>query len=399
MSKKQQNKKLILAFSGGLDTSFSIPYLKDQGYQVITVTLDSGGFSKKELIAIKKKSRKLGASKHYQVDIKKELYEEVISWIIKSNGLYEGSYPNMCADRYLIAKKCIEIAKKENAKYVAHGSTAMGNDQVRFDLALMALGPNIKIVEPIKEIGGDRKVELNFLKDRGFDVSWKHQQYSINENIMGLTYSGSTIDQSKEADSKIFKLVTAKEIKKSKYLSVSFKAGELVKVNNKAMSGSEAIAYLNKVVGQHGFGKMYYTGDCIIGIKGRIAIEAPALYFLIIAHRALEQQVLTKTQIDFGVPVSQRLTEMIYNGKFYDPLVTDLKTFLDSQQKNVTGTVKMKLEYGQALPVEIKTSNSLIDHKTATYAQSCSWTREDADGFIKLYGLQSNLAHRISTKK
>lgn len=393
---KQNKKKVILAFSGGLDTSFSVPYLIDKGFEVITVTVDSGGFSKSEIKQIEEKSKKLGAKKHYTVNAKIDLYNQIVKNVIQTNGLYEGSYPNMCADRYLIAEKCIEVAQKEKATSVAHGSTAMGNDQIRFDLALQALDPKIQIIEPIKEMGGNREEEKTFLKKKGFEVPGKHSEYSINKNLMGITYSGSEIDQNKEPKSKMFELVTGEKVKESKYYEIEFKEGLPVKLNGKKLSGVQIIQILNKELGKYGYGKNYYTGDCVIGIKGHIVIEAPALYFLIAAHKALEQYTLTKEQITFGQLVAQKVTDLIYIGKYYEPVVENLNKFIGDQQKNVNGKVKMKLEFGNALAVEIQSHKSLINPKIATYAQGCTWTTEDANGFIKLFDMQTKISKLIN---
>lgn len=395
MKKQKLNKKIVLAFSGGLDTSFCIPYLKDKGYDVVTTTIDSGGISEKEKKEIALKSKKLGAKKHYLVDAKKYYFDSILQWIIKTNGLYEGSYPNIVSSqRYHIVEKCIEIAKKENAQYIADGNTGMGNDQVRFNISLAILAPHLVLIEPIKDTGGNREKEKKFLSMKGFPVSSCHKKYSININLAGITYSGSEIDENLEPEKSIFQWVTGEKSKEPIYFDVEFLHGTPVELNEKPMEGWRILDQLNKNVGLHGFGKGYYTGDCMIGIKGHLVFEAPGLLFLIKAHQALEQYVLTKSQIYFGETTGKEMTELIFNGKFFDPFVADLKAFILSQQKNVSGKVKMKIEHGNALPVSVSTPNALIDPKVATYAQSKSWSKEDADGFIKLYGLQSIIASK-----
>jgi argininosuccinate synthase len=391
---KEYMKKVILAFSGGLDTSFSVPYLIEKGYEVITVTVDTGGFSALELADIAKKSKLLGATKHYQVDGKKILYDSIISYIIKSNGLYEGSYPNMCSDRYVIAQKALEIAEKENAGAVAHGCTAMGNDQVRFDLALMSMNPKTEIISPIKEMGGNRKEEQAYLAKKGFPVSSLHKKYSVNQNILGVTYSGGEIDTINEPDESMF-LWTKKEKIGQEHIAIGFEHGLPVTLNGKAISGDTILTKLNMLCGSYGFGKGYYTGDCVIGIKGHIVFEAPGILTLLHAHHALEQIVLTKSQQIIGNAVSMQFTDLLYTGKFYDPAVGNLKAFLDDQQTCVTGIVTIKLEPNQIQAVSVKSDYSLIKPDVATYAQGCSWTREEADGFIKLFGLQSMIASEV----
>lgn len=392
------SKKVILAFSGGLDTSFSVPYLMDQGYEVVTVTVDTGGYSQKELSIIAKKSKWLGAIKHYLVDGKASMYDEVVSYIIKTNGLYQGSYPNMCADRYVIVNEIIKVAAKENCSVVAHGSTAMGNDQVRFDIALMMLAPQISIVSPIKEMGGNRIEEQLYLKNKGFDVALIHKKYSINQNILGVTYSGGEIDQIQEPNESMF-IWTQKKIEKdNKYLKLTFKDGLPIAINDKKTIGSTILQELNQVLGKYGYGKKYYTGDCMIGIKGHIVFEAPGILALIEAHHSLEQLVLTKHQQTVGEIMSHHFTDLLYMGKLYDPAVSDIKAFVDSQQKVVTGEVTLKLEAQQVYPVAITSPYSLIHPDIASYAQKCSWSVSDADGFIKLFGMQGKIASLVNTK-
>ena len=393
------SQKVILAFSGGLDTCFSIPYLMEKGYEVVTVTCDSSGMSQEALEQVQAKSKKLGAVKHYTVDIREELFDEIISFTIKTNGVYEGSYPNLCADRYLIAKTCANIAKQENASFIAHGSTAMGNDQVRFNLALEYYAPEVTILEPIKEIGGSREYEIAYLQDKGFEVPKKHTKYSINENIMGITYSGSEIDKNQEPLSEMFVWVTGKKKDEEAYFDITFEAGLPVAINGKPISGPALIETLNTTLGALGYGKHYYTGDCIIGIKGHIVLEAPALFFLISAHKALAQYTLTKLQQDSAYVLSKQATDLIYNGKLFDPTMKDLRAYFESLNSGVNGTVRMKIEFSNAQAVSVSSPNALVSASIATYAQSCSWTKQDAAGFIKLYGLQSKIAQLVQDSK
>ena len=385
-------KKVILAFSGGLDTSFCVPYLKKKGYQVIALTLDIGGFSKRDLKKKEKKSKKLGAVKHICLDVKNDLFEKIYSYVIKINALYEGSYPHLCADRYIIAEKLIEIAKKEKTKFVAHGCTAMGNDQVRIDVSLACLAPDFKIIAPIREIGGDRKKEQKYLENLGFQIDKAHKKYSISESIAGFTSSGSEIAKLKEPAEQAFSLTKLGKIKPS-YIELEFNQGKPIKLNGKTMKGFEILQILNKKAGSYSIGREIYTGDCVIGIKGRIVLETPALTVLLKAHLALEQITLTKYQIKIGRFLSEYFSELLYTGLFYEQAMNDLKAFIDSQQRNASGKVKVKLMPGLALPVEVQTKKSLIDKSIADYAHACVWTAKDAESFIKLYGLQSKIAY------
>ena len=326
------------------------------------------------------------------------MFEKIVSYIIKTNGLYENSYPNMCADRYIIVEELVKIAKKEKTKFVAHGSTAMGNDQVRFDVALMTIAPDLKIITPIRETGGDREKEQEYLEKKGFFVDKVNKKYTVNQNILGITYSGSEIDLIKEPDESMF-LWTKTKKTKPEYISLIFCKGIPVSLNGKTLTGFKILQKLNQQVGLFGYGRGYYTGDCVIGIKGHIAFEAPGILALIKAHQALEQLVLTKHQLLIGQFISQQFTDLLYSGKFYEPAIKDLKKFIDSQQENVGGEVILKLSPNQLQAVEVKSPFSLINPKIATYAQRCTWSGRDAEGFIKLYGLQGMIASHINNKK
>lgn len=397
--KKQciQKKKIILAFSGGLDTSFSVPYLMEQGYDVITVTVNTGGFTQKELAEIAVKSKQLGAVKHYEIDGKKTFFHKIVSYVIKADALYEGMYPHMCSDRYIIAEEAVKIAKKENAFTIAHGSSAMGNDQVRFDIALMTIAPEIKIVTPIREMGGDRQKEQAYLEEKGFPVQLLHKKYSVNQNILGVTYSGSEIDKVQEPDESIFTWakLTNEDVS---YITIGFVKGFPVSLNGKKLHGSKILQLLNMLIGSYGFGQDSYTGDCVIGIKGHIAYEAPGILALMKAHTALQQLVLSKHQYTIGKQISEHFSELLYTGKFYELAMTDIKNFIDSQQSHVTGTVKLKLSPYHVDAVEVISPFSLINPKIGSYAQSSSWTAQDAEGFIKLYGLQGKIISTMEGK-
>lgn len=392
--------KVVLAFSGGLDTCFSVPYLIARGHKVITVCVNTGGFDDEQLKEIKKKAESLGAIKHYNINASKEIFDKVISYVIKLNALYQDAYPLMCSDRYIISEKCVEIAKKENAQAVAHGSTAMGNDQVRFDASLYFLAPELRVLAPIRDFQKEaksniRKEEIEYLNKIGFKISETHKKYSINKNAFGTTISGSEIDENREPTEDAFTLTAPLEKAPNKpdYIKINFEEGIPVSLNNKRMSGIDIIKKLNQICGSHGFGRHIYTGDCVIGIKGRIAFEAPGLYALIIAHRALEEAVLSKEQNQFKKILGEKWTQLVYSGLYYDPLRNDIEKFADSLQKFVTGKVTLKVFKGTALPVAYS-SSYLAKEKGSVYAQQSSWSPEDAEGFTKLFSLPSRISKR-----
>jgi len=386
-------KKVILAFSGGLDTSFCVLHLKEKGFEVVTATIDTGGLDPKELKKIEDRSKELGASKHIFVDAKKEIYDEIIVNLIKANGLYEGVYPNMCADRYTIAKHLALVAKKENAKYVAHGCTGAGNDQVRIDVTLKTLAPSLEIIAPIRELMISRPEEIKILEDKGFKVDKKVKQYTINENVFGVTVSGSEIDEGKEPNSEAWQITNVTN-SDTEYVNIEFKEGNVVALNGKKMHGSDILVLANKIGGSHGYGRDIYYEDETIGIKGIQAFEAPGLLLLISAHKALEKAVLTKKQQKLKKVLDNEWADLAFNGLLYEPLVKDIEAFNDSMNSKVTGIVKMKLDVNSALPVEIKTDNSLIDEKIGSYAQGGTWKGSDAEAFIKFHGMQQRIAKK-----
>jgi argininosuccinate synthase len=384
-------EKVVLAFSGGLDTSFCVLHLQEKGFNVITATIDTGGLSKEELKYIENRSKELGAIKHYFVDAKKEIFDEIISYIIKTNALYEGVYPLMCSDRYTIGKHIIAIAKKEKAGAVAHGCTGAGNDQVRIDITTMCLAPDLKIIAPIRELGMRRQQEIEYLEKKGFKVKASTKKYTINENVFGRTISGSEIDENKEPSEDAWVLAKVQK-REPEHVKISFENGVPVALNGKQMPGIDILQKLNEVAGAHGYGRGLYVEDETVGIKGFQAFEAPGLLLLIEAHRALERLVLTHQQLATKISMENTYADLSYRGLFYEPVMRDIEAFVDSTQKVVTGDVVMKLENMGAIQVSVSSPYSLVREDIARYAQATSWKGADAEAFIKLYGMQQKIA-------
>ena len=395
-------KKIVLAFSGGLDTSFCVPYLIDQGFEVHTIFVNSGGTSASEEKKISKRAYELGAKKHINVSIETSLWKEIIKPLVWSGSLYQDKYPALCSDRYLIVSEAIKLCKKLNTKYISHGCTGMGNDQVRFDLSIQAFG-NYKTITPIREIQNKvtdvRGYEQEYLKNKGFKVSTLHTKYSINENLMGATVSGSEIDDWKEPSKESYILCNTpnKYPSKPKKLEIEFSKGEAKKINGKSMKGPDLLRMLNKIGGKYGIGRELFAGDTIIGIKGRFLFESPGISILQRSHRALEEAIFTDKQNNFKPLIGKRWVELVYGGFYFDPLTKNLENFLEDIQKPVTGKVTVLLTAGKVEAVAVESKKILVS-KDAVYAQSASWGVEESAGFIKLLGKSTSTWTEINKK-
>ena len=383
-------KKIVLAFSGGLDTSFCVPYLIDQGFEVHTIFVNSGGTPLNEEKKISKRAYELGAKKHINVNIETNLWSQIVKPLIWSGSLYQDKYPALCSDRYLIVSEAIKLCKKLNTKYISHGCTGMGNDQVRFDLSIQAFG-NYKTITPIREIQNKvkdvRGYEQEYLKKKGFKVSSLHSKYSINENLMGATVSGSEIDEWKEPSKESYIQCNTpdKYPSNTKKVEIEFSKGEAKKINGKLIKGPDLLRMLNKIGGKYGIGRELFAGDTIIGIKGRFLFESPGISILQRAHRAIEESIFTDKQNAFKPLVGKRWVELIYGGFYFDPLTKNLENFLEDIQKPVNGKVTVLLSPGKVEAVSVEAKKILVSND-AIYAQSASWGVEESTGFIKLLG-------------
>jgi argininosuccinate synthase len=389
------SKDIVLAFSGGLDTSFCVPYLQERGWAVHTVFADTGGVDAEERAFIENRAKELGVASHVTVDGGPAIWAGFVKPFVWAGEGYQGQYPLLVSDRYLIVEAALKRAAELGTKAIAHGCTGMGNDQVRFDLAVKALG-DYEIVAPIREIQKEhtqtRAYEQKYLEDRGFGVRAKQQAYTINENLLGLTMSGGEIDkwQAPGAGAVGWCKPRAEWPSKPLQVKIGFVNGEAMTLDGEAIAGHTMLAKLNGLFAQYGVGRGLYTGDTTIGLKGRIIFEAPGLTALLVAHRALEEAVLSKQQNRFKPDVARKWVELVYEGFFHDPLKTDLEAFLASSQSTVNGEVTLETNGGSVGAVAVE-SKHILNAKGATYAQSADWGVEEAEGFIKLFGMSSTL--------
>ena len=396
-------KEVVLAFSGGLDTSFCVPWLQERGYSVHTVFADTGGVDAEEREFIEQRANELGVTSHITVDGGPAIWSGFVKPFIWAGETYQGQYPLLVSDRYLIVEAALKRCDELGTKLIAHGCTGMGNDQVRFDLAVKALG-DYQIIAPIREIQKEhtevRAYEQKYLEQRGFGVRSKQQAYTINENVLGLTMSGGEIDRWQAPGEGASGWCKPRSEWPAEKLSVSigFEKGEAKTLNGQAMPGHLMLIKLNHLFAQYGVGRGIYTGDTTIGLKGRIIFEAPGLTALLVAHRALEEAVLSKLQNRFKSDIAKKWIELVYEGFYHDPLKFDLEAFLASNQAKVTGEVVIETNGAQVTAVSIS-SPHILNAKGATYAQAADWGVAEAEGFIKLYGMSSTLWAEINREK
>jgi argininosuccinate synthase len=395
-------RPIVLAFSGGLDTSFCIPYLQERGWAVHTVFADTGGVDAEERAYIEARAAELGAASHVTVDGGPAIWDGFVKPFVRAGEGYQGQYPLLVSDRYLIVDAAIARARELGTKAIAHGCTGMGNDQVRFDLAVKALG-DYEIVAPIREVQKEhtevRAWEQRYLEERGFAVRAKQKSYTINENLLGVTMSGGEIDrwEAPGAGARGWCAARADWPARPLEATIAFRNGEAVALNGAGMAGPALLAQLNRDFARYGVGRGMYTGDTTIGLKGRIVFEAPGLIALLVAHRALEEAVLSKQQNRFKPEVARKWVELVYEGFFHDPLKADLEAFLASSQSTVNGDVTLRTSGGTVDAVAVK-SPHLLAAKGATYAQSADWGVAEAEGFIRLYGMSSTLWAQVNRK-
>ena len=396
--------KIALAFSGGLDTSFLAIWLREQtGAEVVTVTVDTGAFSPEELAAIAARARELGIDDHRVVDARQDVYDRYVSYLIKGNCLRGGTYPvSVGAERTAQAEAVVRVAREVGADAIAHGSTRAGNDQIRFDVAIRALAPELTIHAPIRDLGWSRAQESDWLAEHGIRIDPKTVAYSINAGLFGTTIGGKeTHDPWQVPPESVYTQTAAKADAPAEpqEVIVGFRAGLPISVDGRVLGGVEVVRALNAIAGRHGVGRGMHLGDTILGVKGRLAFEAPGPLVLIQAHRELEKLVQTRWQSFWRETLGTFYGNLLHEGLYFDPVMRDLEAFLDSVNERVTGDVRVRLHQGVSTVVGTRSPHSLMAPDVAVYGEGAAgWTGEEAEGFARLYGLGAALGHRAAER-
>ncbi len=391
---------IVLAFSGGLDTSFCVPYLAETaGEPVYTVTVNTGGLTVAEAATLEEKALALGAAGHVTIDARRDLYDDLLSYLIKGNVLRGGVYP-LCVgpERVVQARHVVAAARRLGARAVAHGSTGAGNDQVRFDVALKILGGDLDLLTPIRDLGLSRPATAAYLTERGFHASAGQATYSINRGLWGTTIGGRetlTTHDPLPDDAYPDTVAPADAPDTPLDLTLTFEHGLPTALDGEALDPVTLIETLNTLGAAHGVGRGIHVGDTILGIKGRVAFEAPAPLVLITAHRELEKIVLTQWQQFQKNHLADFYGQMLHGALYFDPVMRDIEAFLDASQAVVSGAVQVRLFKGQVSVRGCDSPFSMFDAGVATYGETNRlWDARDARGFTQIYGLQAYLAHR-----
>lgn len=387
--------KVILAFSGGLDTSVCVKYLqKLHNLDVITLTVDVGQGD--DFVEIEKISSELGSIGHVYIDAKEEFVNEYVAPAIKANALYQQEYPLATAiARPLIAKKSVEAAKKYGATSIAHGCTGKGNDQIRFDITIKSLNPSIKIIAPIRDLNLTRDKEIDFAKENGIKISEISKKYSIDKNLWGRSIEGGILEGlGNEPLEDAFEYVKFDNNSVGN-VEIGFENGVPVSVNGKKEELPSLIDKLNRIAGSFGIGVVDHIEDRVIGIKSREVYEAPAALILIRAHKDLEKLTLTSHELRFKAMVEEQWSWLAYSGLWLDPLLSDLNQFIEKTQERVTGKIKVKMHNGYYRVIGRESKFSLYNKDIATYLSNSNFDQTMAKGFVELWGLPSITANTV----
>lgn len=394
-------EKIVLAYSGGLDTSVAIQWLVESGYEVIACCLDVG--EGKNLDFIKEKAITVGASESYTIDAKEEFAEDFALIALQAHAYYEGKYPLISAlSRPLIAKKLVEVARQEGASAIAHGCTGKGNDQVRFEVAIHALAPDLKVVSPVRDWKWSREEEINYAKEHNIPVPIDlDNPFSIDQNLWGRSNECGVLENpwTTPPEAAYDLTVSLEDAPDTPdIVEITFDAGIPISLNGENMSLANLILTLNEIAGKHGVGRIDHIENRLVGIKSREVYECPVAVTLITAHKELEDLTFVREVAHFKPIIEQKISETIYNGLWFSPLTEALVAFLKSTQKFVNGTIRVKLFKGHAIVEGRKSPNSLYDENLATYTSSDTFDQDAAVGFIKLWGLPTKVSAEVNSK-
>lgn len=393
------NNKIVLGFSGGLDTSYCAKYLaKEKGYEVYSVIVNTGGFSQDELKQIEVHAYNLGVTSHIAIDAVKEYYDTIIKYLIYGNVLKNNTYPlSVSAERL---SQAINIAKHVSdigANAVAHGSTGAGNDQVRFDMIFNTMIPDIEIITPIRDMKLSREVEIQYLKENNVNMNFEKAAYSINKGLWGTSVGGKeTLLSNGMIPENAWPTQLDKDLQ-LRQIKLSFRKGELIAINENVFDHPvSAIQYLQSVAGPYAIGRDVHVGDTIIGIKGRVGFEAAAPMVILKAHHALEKHVLTKAQLNLKDQLAQYYGNWLHEGQVMDPAMRDIEVFFESTQLHVTGDVFVELMPYRFLISGIESAYDLMSSRFGSYGEmNKSWTGEDVRGFSRIFGNQTSIYHLV----
>ena len=390
-------KKLVLAYSGGLDTSYCAKYLsKEKGFEVHAVSVNTGGFSSEEIKIIEEKAIQLGASSYTSIDALEHFYEKVVKYLIFGNVLKNNTYPlSVSAERIVQAIEIVNHAKKIGAGYIAHGSTGAGNDQVRFDMIFQILAPNIKIITPIRDKSLSREAEIKYLQKNGIEYSWEKAKYSINKGLWGTSVGG---DETLTSDLPLPESAFPSQLvaTEPKDVKLGFFKGELVSINGKKGTPIQNIIKLDAIASEYAIGRDIHVGDTIIGIKGRVGFEAAASMIIIKAHHLLEKHTLSKWQQFQKEQLGNFYGMLLHEGNYLDEVMRNIEAFLTDTQRNVSGEVSVRLHPYRFELKGITSENDLMNATFGNYGETNkAWTADDAKGFIKILSNPGKIANQI----
>jgi len=392
-------EKVVVAYSGGLDTSYCVKYLQHElNLEVHSVLVNTGGFSEEELKVVEAKAYDMGVVSHSNQNILDIYYEKAIKFMVYGNVLKNNTYPlSVSAERVFQAIEVVEYAKKIDAKYIAHGSTGAGNDQVRFDMIFQTLAPEIEIITPIRDLKLSRQEEIDYLKKHGVNYPWSKAKYSINKGIWGTSIGGVETLTSHQA---LPEEAYPSQLEKTKPTNIKlhFKEGQLVGLNNEYDTAVNTILKIEEIASKYAIGRDIHVGDTIVGIKGRVGFEAAAAVVIIKAHHLLEKHVLSKWQQNLKENMGSTYGMLLHDGQYFEPAMRDLEAFLTNSQKTVTGDVFVTLKPYHFTLNGIESKHDLMKSKFGEYGETNkAWTSEEAKGFIKILGVANKIYHSVNS--